>query len=56
MKNPMTASPAGMKAARNSLAMFCSVRMAYTTNGMEGGTRMPSVPPAARVPVASAPE
>ena len=50
MKNPMTASPAGMKAARNNLAMFCSVRMAYTTNGIEGGTRMPSVPPAASVP------
>jgi hypothetical protein len=55
-KKPMTASPAGMNAARNSLAMFCSVSSAYTTSGTDGGTRMPSVPPAASEPVESAPE
>ena len=46
----------GMKAAMNSLAMFVSVRMAYTTSGTEGGMRMPSVPPTAIVAVVNRPE
>jgi hypothetical protein len=35
--------------------MFCSVRMAYTTKGTEGGMRMPRVPPVAKVAVLSPP-
>jgi hypothetical protein len=35
--------------------MFCSVRMAYTTSGTDGGIRMPSVPPAASVAVEKPP-
>ena len=45
----------GTMAAANSLAMFCSVKMAYTTSGTDGGIRMPKVPPAASVAVESRP-
>ena len=38
---------ANAHAAANNLAMFCSVKMAYTTKGTEGGIKMPKVPPAA---------
>ena len=45
----------GTMAAANSLAMFCSVKMAYTTRGTEGGIKMPKVPPVAKVAVAKRP-
>ena len=45
-----------MVAARNSRTMFCSVSSAKMMSTMDGGMRMPRVPPAARQPVESAPE
>ena len=46
----------GIRAAMNSLAIFVSVRIAYTTSGTDGGIRIPSVPPTASVAVDSRPE
>ena len=42
----------GSTPATNRRPMLSSVRIAYTTNPIEGGIRMPSVPPAATAPVA----
>ena len=46
----------GTNAARNSFAMFCSVRMAKIMRITEGGINIPSVPPAASAPVLRAGE
>ena len=43
----------GRMPAMNSLPMLSSVRIAYSTKPVDGGMRMPSVPPAATDPVAS---
>src|SRR6266568_4086700 len=41
----------GIRAAANSLGTDCSAIAAYMTRMMDGGMRMPRLPPAAREPV-----
>ena len=46
----------GTNAAWNMVTMLASTAIEKITSTTEGGIRMPSVPPAASAPVASAPE
>ena len=49
---PRAAKIPGMKAAKNILAIFCSVTIEYIISITDGGINMPKVPPAAIVTVA----
>jgi hypothetical protein len=52
MKRPVSSSP-GITPARKSRPIDVSVAMPYRMNVIDGGIRMPSVPPAQMDPVAT---
>ncbi len=51
--NSATSNTPGPSPARNSRPSDCSEATAYRISTIEGGSRMPSVPPAATSPAAN---